>query len=65
MHIKVYPHNKKLEIAQYHQNFTIFYAAKALLLTKGIDPKPPEIHKRTYEEFRKEFVDTGILDLEL
>ena len=48
-----------------HAYYAIFYATKALLLTKGIDPKPPEIHKRTYEEFKKEFVDTGILDVEL
>lgn len=26
---------------------------------------PPDVHKRTYEEFKKNFVDTGILDVEL
>lgn len=48
-----------------HAYYAIFYAAKALLLTKGIDTKPPEIHRKTIEEFKKEFVDTGILDVEL
>ena len=30
-----------------HCYYSIFYSAKAILLTKGIDPKAPEIHKRT------------------
>jgi len=48
-----------------HAYYSIFYAAKALLLTKGIRTKSPEIHKTTYWEFKKNFVDTGTLDLEL
>lgn len=48
-----------------HAYYAIFYAAKALLLTKGIDTKTPEIHRKTLDEFKKEFVDTGILDFEL
>lgn len=48
-----------------HAYYAMFYAAKALLFTKGIDTKAPEIHKKTIDAFRKEFVDTGILDLEL
>lgn len=48
-----------------HAYYSIFYAAKALLLTKGIRTKPPEIHRRTYDLFKSEFVDTGILDVEL
>lgn len=48
-----------------HAYYAIFYAAKALLLTKGIDTKPPEIHKNTIDEFKRQFVDTGILDFEL
>lgn len=48
-----------------HSYYAIFYAAKALLLLKGIKTSSPEIHKKTYEEFKKEFVDTGILDVKL
>lgn len=48
-----------------HAYYAIFYAAKSLLLTKKINTKAPEIHKKTIDEFRKNFVDTGILDLEL
>jgi uncharacterized protein (UPF0332 family) len=48
-----------------HAYYSIFYAAKVLLLTKGIKTNPPEIHKKTYEEFKKHFVNTGILDVEL
>ncbi|HLD00807.1 MAG TPA: hypothetical protein VJC39_03620, partial [Candidatus Nanoarchaeia archaeon] len=40
-----------------------FYAAKALLLTKKIDTKAPEVHKKTFEEFKKNFVDTNELDI--
>ena len=25
----------------------------------------PDVHKKTYEEFKKQFVDTGILDVKL
>lgn len=32
---------------------------------KGAQTKPPEIHKKTYDEFKKRFVDTGMLDVEL
>ena len=48
-----------------HAYYAIFYAAKAMLLTKNIVTKSPEIHKKTFELFKKEFVDTGILDTEL
>lgn len=48
-----------------HAYYAMFYAAKALLLTKNIDTKPPEIHKKTVDAFKKEFVDTGVLDVEL
>jgi len=48
-----------------HAYYSIFYCAKALLLTKGITTKSPEIHKKTFEEFRKNFVDSGKLDVEL
>jgi uncharacterized protein (UPF0332 family) len=48
-----------------HAYYSIFYAAKALLLTKNVRTKPPDVHKKTYEEFKKHFVDTGLLDVEL
>ena len=43
----------------------LIYAAKALLLTKGIKTSSREIHEKTYDAFKKEFVDTGILDVKL
>jgi len=48
-----------------HSYYSIFYAAKALLLTKKIITNSPEIHKKTFESFKKEFVDTGVLDVNL
>lgn len=47
-----------------HAYYAIFYSAKALLLTKNIKTKAPEIHKNTIDAFSKEFVETGILDYE-
>ncbi len=44
--------------------YSIFYSAKAYLLTKGIETTPPEEHRRTYLAF-KEFIEKGILDKEL
>jgi uncharacterized protein (UPF0332 family) len=48
-----------------HSYYAIFYAAKAILLTKNIKTDLPEVHKKTLEEFKKNFVDSGILDVEL
>ncbi len=48
-----------------HAYYSIFYAAKALLLTKGIITSSPEIHKKTFDAFKREFVDTGVLDVKL
>ena len=48
-----------------HAYYAIFYSAKALLLTKGIKTSSPNIHQATFEEFKKNFVDTGILDVKL
>lgn len=48
-----------------HSYYSIFYAAKAILLTKNIQTKMPDVHKKTFEIFKKEFVDSGILDVEL
>ncbi len=48
-----------------HSYYAIFYSAKALLLTKQITTSSPDIHKKTFDCFKKEFVDTGILDVKL
>ena len=47
-----------------HAYYSIFYGAKAYLLTKGIKTEPPEEHKKTFDEF-KLLVDVGIIDVEL
>ena len=48
-----------------HSYYAIFYATKAILLLKGIVTKAPEVHKKTFEEFKKSFVDTKELDVSL
>ena len=48
-----------------HAYYSIFYAAKATLLTRGIKTEMPDVHKKTYEAFKAEFVDSGVLDIEL
>lgn len=48
-----------------HAYYAIFYCAKAMLLTKGIETKPPEIHKKTLEAFKMAFIDSGLLDVKL
>ncbi len=48
-----------------HSYYSIFYSVKALLLTKNIKTTSPEVHKKTYDEFKETFVDTGILDVNL
>ncbi len=47
-----------------HSYYSIFYAAKSYLLTKGIKTDSPEEHKKTFEEFKK-LVEKGIIDVEL
>jgi len=47
-----------------HAYYSIFYAAKAYLLLKGIKTSAPEEHRKTFEEFSK-CVDTGTIDVEL
>lgn len=47
-----------------HSYYSIFYAAKAYLLSKGIKVKVPEEHKKTYGEFSK-LVEKGEIDLEI
>ena len=48
-----------------HAYYCIFYSAKAILAAKSIKTSAPEIHKKTFDEFKKHFVDTGIIDTEL
>ncbi len=47
-----------------HAYYSIFYAAKAYILLKGIKTSAPEEHRKTFEEFSK-LVDKGTIDLEL
>ena len=47
-----------------HSYYSIFYAAKAYLMSKGIKIESPEEHRKTYDEF-KSLVNEGILDVEL
>ncbi|MBS3138278.1 HEPN domain-containing protein [Candidatus Woesearchaeota archaeon] len=44
--------------------YCIFYAAKALLIKKGIETKAPDEHKKTLNEFEK-LVLSGEIDAEL
>jgi len=48
-----------------HSYYAIFYSAKAMLLTKNIETKAPEIHKKTLDAFEKEFIQSGLLDAKL
>src|SRR3989344_809194 len=48
-----------------HSYYSIFYCAKAMLLTKKIETDAPEIHKKTLEKFKEIFIDTGLLDTKL
>ena len=48
-----------------HAYYSIFFIAKALLLTHKIKTEMPDVHKKTYEAFKNQFVDTGILDVDL
>ena len=48
-----------------HSYYAIFYAAKAILLTKNIRTTSPNIHRTTYDLFDKTFVKTGVLDKKL
>jgi uncharacterized protein (UPF0332 family) len=47
-----------------HAYYSIFFASKSYLLTKKIETKPPEEHKKTYEEFKK-IVNSGDIDKQL
>ena len=48
-----------------HSYYSIFYAAKAILLTKGIKTFAPDVHNNTIASFKENLVDTGILDVKL
>ena len=47
-----------------HAYYSIFYGAKAYLLTKGIKTTVPGEHKHTFEEFKK-IIEKGMIDFEL
>ena len=47
-----------------HAYYSVFYAAKAYLLVKGIKTTMPKEHKKTFNAF-KGFVKEGVLDKEL
>lgn len=47
-----------------HAYYSIFYAAKAYLLLKGIKTSAPEEHRKTFDEFSK-LIDKGTVDIEL
>ena len=48
-----------------HAYYSIFYSAKAILLTKQVTTSSPDVHKKTLEAFQQHFVVTGILDVKL
>lgn len=48
-----------------HSYYSIFYSAKAILLSKGIKTEVPDEHRKTFFAFKENFVDSGLLDKEL
>lgn len=48
-----------------HSYYAIFYASKAILLSKGVKTSSPEIHRKTFNAFKETLVETGILDVKL
>jgi uncharacterized protein (UPF0332 family) len=48
-----------------HAYYSIFYCAKAMLLSKKIETSAPEVHKKTFKMFKKIFINTGLLDKKL
>ena len=55
--------NNELLAAQSHNKLS--EDAKAMLLTRGVKTGPPNVHKKTYDEFERVLVKTGILDMKL
>jgi len=47
-----------------HAYYSIFYAAKAYLLLKGIKTEAPEEHRKTFDAFST-LVEKGVVDVEL
>ena len=48
-----------------HAYYSIFYAAKAILIKEGIKTEAPEVHRKTVAAFETYLVATGKLDAEL
>lgn len=48
-----------------HAYYAIFYSAKAMLLSKNLETEAPEVHRKTIDAFKKEFIDSGLLDAKL
>jgi uncharacterized protein (UPF0332 family) len=48
-----------------HSYYSIFYSAKAMLASEGIQTMAPEVHKKTLEAFEVHLVKTGKLDVSL
>lgn len=48
-----------------HSYFSIFFSAKALLKTEKITTDAPHVHRKTFEKFKENFVESGILDVKL
>ena len=45
-----------------HSYYSIFYSARAALLSVGIKISAPFIHNKAYDKFKNAFVDSGKLD---
>ena len=45
-----------------HSYYSIFYSARAALLSRGIKISAPFIHNKAYDKFKNVFVDSGKLD---
>jgi len=48
-----------------HAYYSIFYCAKAMLLTKKVETIAPEVHKKTFNNFKEMFIDNGLMDMKL
>ena len=48
-----------------HCYYSIFYSAKAMLLSKNIETEAPEVHKKILGSFKEQFIDSGIFDMRL
>jgi uncharacterized protein (UPF0332 family) len=48
-----------------HGYYSIFFAARAALLSIGVKITAPSIHVKAYDEFKKNFVDNGKLNQQI